>query len=84
VNAFRHRLYWARGTQSDHISLLNAFNAWYNKMPNDYQTDGSKTRRKRRTKFRRDRFDLLHTRQPEEIQWCTDHGLNYKGWGHII
>ena len=79
VTSFRHRMYWSRGTQSDHIAILNAFMAWYSKMPEDYKVDGHFKRRIRRTRFlKKDRNQPIHTREQKEIEWCKSHGINHK------
>ena len=55
--AFQSRWYWARGTNSDHIAVLNAFTAWYSKMPADYRTDADFKRKARRRGLRRDQSE---------------------------
>ena len=37
VNSLRSKMYWAEGTKSDHLAMLNAFRSWYQKMPTDFK-----------------------------------------------
>ena len=39
IKSYKSRLYWAAGSQSDHIAMLNAFITWYTKVPPNFLSD---------------------------------------------
>lgn len=78
INAYRSRLFWARGTNSDHIAMYNSFVSWYTKMPPDY-CDNYRARRHRFPQMlHRNREGRMLTDQNQEIIWTQKHGLNAK------
>jgi hypothetical protein len=73
------RLYWASGTYSDHIAMMNAFLSWYQKMPETYRKNYSKREHKFPKLIRNPQYpSQLLTDQRKEIEWTQKMGLNAK------
>lgn len=79
INAYKSRLYWASGTYSDHIAMMNAFLSWYQKMPETYMKNYTKREHKFPKLIRNPQYpSQLLTDQRKEIEWTQKMGLNAK------
>ena len=79
-NSYHSKLYWARGSESDHIAVFNAFRAWYSKMGkagSGCLEDLKKVRSSGLKMFRSPQYE--YTESNKEYKWCTQFGLNRKG-----
>ena len=84
INAFKSRLYWASGTHSDHIAMMNAFLSWFQKMPENYRRDYRKKEHKF-PKFIRNPHhpSQLIVDQCKEIDWTQSMGINAKAMREV-
>lgn len=79
LNAYRSRLFWARGTNSDHIAMLNAFVSWYQKMPDEYCKNYTRREHRFPKMIRNPKFPTKILQDQEiEMKWTQKNGLNAK------
>ena len=78
INAYRSRLFWARGTNSDHIAMFNAFVSWYQKMPDEYQNNYRSRKHRFPRVFSGSSDRRLLTDTEAEMAWTQKHGVNMK------
>ena len=78
VNSLRSKMYWAEGSKSDHIAMLNAFRSWYSKMPKDFKANYFMKKHRMPHLAYKNRDKQLLEDVEKEKAWCQDYGLNTK------